>query len=152
MLQNIRDNSTGIVAKIIVGLIALTFVVTGVQFVSFGSSEPEVAVVNDQPITEVDFRRELDTQRRQLLTLVQDPALIDENILRSQVLDSLIQQTAVLTEAQRRGLTFGDAQIDHAADQCAGFKRTASFHRLCLTNLCVRALTRSVSEKHYKSS
>ena len=38
MLQNIRDNSTGIVAKIIVGLIALTFVVTGVQFVSFGGS------------------------------------------------------------------------------------------------------------------
>jgi peptidyl-prolyl cis-trans isomerase D len=29
MLQNIRDNSSGIIAKIIVGLIAVTFVVTG---------------------------------------------------------------------------------------------------------------------------
>ena len=127
MLQNIRDNSTGIVAKIIVGLIALTFVVTGVQFVSFGGSEPEVAVVNDEPITEVDFRRELDTQRRQLLTLVQDPALIDENILRSQVLDSLIQQTAVLTEAQRRGLTFGDAQIDALLTSAPEFQENGQF-------------------------
>ena len=126
MLQNIRDNASGTAAKIIVGLIALTFVVTGVQFVSFGG-EPEVAVVNDQPITEQDFLRELDSQRRQLLSLVQDPALIDESILRSSVLDSLIQQTAVLTEAQSRGLSFEDAQIDQLIATAPEFQQDGQF-------------------------
>ena len=126
MLQNIRDNASGAAAKIIVGLIALTFVVTGVQFVSF-SGEPEVAVVNDQPITEQDFLRELDTQRRQLLSLVQDPALIDESMLRTRVLDSLIQQTSVLTTAQARGLSFQDAQIDQLISNAPEFQQDGQF-------------------------
>ena len=126
MLQNIRDNASGTAAKIIVGLIALTFVVTGVQFVSF-SGEPEVAVVNDQPITENDFLRELDTQRRQLLSLVQDPALIEESLLRSRVLDSLIQETAVLTEAQSREISFGDAQVDVLLTQAPEFQQDGQF-------------------------
>ncbi|MGB0966272.1 MAG: SurA N-terminal domain-containing protein [Litorivicinus sp.] len=126
MLQNIRDNASGTAAKVIVGLIALTFVVTGVQFVSF-SGEPEVAVVNDQPITENDFLRELDTQRRQLLSLVQDPALIEESLLRSRVLDSLIQETAVLTEAQSREISFGDAQVDVLLTQAPEFQQDGQF-------------------------
>ena len=126
MLQNIRDNASGFAAKIIVGLIALTFVVTGVQFVSF-SGEPEVAVVNDQPITEVDFLRELDVQRRQLLQLVQDPALIEESLLRSRVLDSLIQETAVLTEAQSRGISFSDAQLDVLLTSAPEFQQDGVF-------------------------
>lgn len=126
MLQNIRDNASGTLAKVIVGLIALTFVVTGVQFVSF-SGEPEVAVVNDQPISERDFLRELDNQRRQLLSLVQDPALIDESLLRSRVLDSLIQQTAVLTESADRGISFGDAQIDVLLTTAPEFQQDGQF-------------------------
>lgn len=126
MLQNIRDNASGTLAKVIVGLIALTFVVTGVQFVSF-SGEPEVAVVNDEPITERDFLRELDTQRRQLLSLVQDPALIDESLLRSRVLDSLIQQTAVVTEATARDISFGDAQIDALLTSAPEFQQDGQF-------------------------
>lgn len=128
MLQNIRDNSTGIFAKIIVGLIALTFIVTGgLTAINFGGGEPEVVVVNDTPVTEQEFLRTLDQQRRQVLQMVQDPALIDEGQLRSAVLEQVIEQTALLTQAQQRGLTFDDRQLDVLILQAPEFQTDGQF-------------------------
>lgn len=128
MLQNIRDNSTGIFAKILVGLIAAIFLITGgLSAINFGGGEPEVAVVNDQPITERDFLRALDQQRRQALQMVADPALIDESALRSSVLNQLIQSTALSTEADGRGLSFSDGQLDALILQAPEFQVDGQF-------------------------
>ena len=128
MLQNIRDNSTGIGAKILVGLIALTFLITGgLSAIQFGGGEPEVAVVNDRPITEREFLRALDQQRRQALQFVSDPALIDESQLRASVMSQLVQSTAVLTQAEARGMSFSDGQLDNVLLQTPEFQIDGQF-------------------------
>ncbi|QGG80301.1 hypothetical protein GH975_06815 [Litorivicinus lipolyticus] len=128
MLQNIRDNSTGIGAKILVGLIALTFLITGgLSAIQFGGGEPEVAVVNDRPITEREFLRALDQQRRQALQFVSDPALIDESQLRASVMRQLVESTAVLTQAEARGMSFSDGQLDNVLLQTPEFQIDGQF-------------------------
>ena len=57
MLQNIRDNSSGIIAKIIVGLIAVTFVVTGVNFFNGGDGDTVIAEVDESKLPSVGFCR-----------------------------------------------------------------------------------------------
>ena len=65
MLQNIRDNSSGIIAKIIVGLIAVTFVITGVNFFNGGGGDTVIAEVDGIEITERRFLNKLERERRQ---------------------------------------------------------------------------------------
>ena len=79
MLQNIRDNSSGIIAKIIVGLIAVTFVITGVNFISGSDGDVVITEVDGVEITEGRFVRKLEQERRQLLSLLGDSGAIDED-------------------------------------------------------------------------
>ena len=66
MLQDIRDNAQSTVAKVIVGLIVLTFALFGVDSIVGGfGGEPEVAVVNGNEIKEIEFLRAVDIKRRQ---------------------------------------------------------------------------------------
>ena len=73
MLQNIRDNSSGIIAKIIVP-IAVTFVVTGVNSFGGGDGDNVIAEVGGIEITERRFVEKLEQERRQLLSILGDPS------------------------------------------------------------------------------
>ncbi len=103
MLQNIRDNSKGIVAKVIVGLIAVTFALFGVEsLVSLTAGSNAPAIVNGVEISERDLLQGADLQRRQLLTQMgenADPTLLDDNLIRKATLDNLIQQEVLVQSA-----------------------------------------------------
>ena len=94
MLQNIRDNSSGIIAKIIVGLIAVTFVITGVNFMSGSDGDTVIAEVDGVEITERRFVSKLEQERRQLLSILGDPGAINEDLLRQSVLNALVEEAA----------------------------------------------------------
>ena len=115
MLQNIRDNAQGTVAKIIVGLIVVTFALFGVEsIIGSISGEPEVAVVNDDPITDREFQRAVELRTRQLYNQMGEgfnPSLIDENALRSSVLEDEITKRVRLQAAEELGLTVSDQVI-----------------------------------------
>jgi peptidyl-prolyl cis-trans isomerase D len=53
MLQDIRENSQGTIAKIIIGLLIVSLSIWGMDAIIGGfSGEPEVATVNGEDITE----------------------------------------------------------------------------------------------------
>ena len=60
MLQSIRDRSSGLIAKFIVGLIAITFVITGVNFFVTDDGETVIDTVGTVEITERQFVEALD--------------------------------------------------------------------------------------------
>lgn len=109
MLQNIRDNAQSTMAKVIVGLIVITFAIFGVDSIIGGlSGEPEVAKVNGESITEREFSREVELKRRQILNQMgedADPSLLNDEILNKAVLDQLIQERVILQTADE--LDFG---------------------------------------------
>lgn len=116
MLQTIRENSQGIIAKAIVGLIIVTFALFGVEsLIGLANSEKAPAEVNGQEISNIDLQRELELQRRQLLSRMgenADPAAIDEVALRREVLNGLVDREILLQSAENNGLYVSEQMID----------------------------------------
>lgn len=133
MLQNIRDNSQGIVAKIIVGLIAITFALFGVEsLVSLTGGSNAPATVNGVEISEYDLTQGADLQRRQLLAQMgenADPTLLDDNLIRQATLDNLIQQEVLLQSAENQGMTISDQQLDQMIINTQDFQVDGRFNK-----------------------
>ncbi|GGK69178.1 SurA N-terminal domain-containing protein [Amphritea balenae] len=133
MLQNIRDNSKGIVAKIIVGLIAVTFALFGVEsLVSLTGGSNAPATVNGVEISERDLLQGADLQRRQLLSQMgenADPTLLDDNLIRKATLDNLVKQEVLLQSAQNQGMTISDRQLDQMIINTQEFMVDGRFNR-----------------------
>ena len=133
MLQSIRDNSQGIVAKIIVGLIAVTFALFGVEsLVSLTGGSNAPATVNGIEISQQELYQGVQLQRRQMLSQMgddADPALLDENRISNMVLDSLVDQTILLQAAQSQGLEYTDAMIDQMIVSTKDFQVDGKFNR-----------------------
>ncbi|MCJ8336861.1 MAG: SurA N-terminal domain-containing protein [Pseudomonadales bacterium] len=116
MLQGIRDNSKGVVAKVIVGFIVVTFALFGIDSLvglTQGSNAP--ATVNGEEISERDLYQATQRQRQQILASMgnnADPSALDNNLIRGMVLDSLIQQKALLVKAADSDMSISDEMID----------------------------------------
>ncbi|UZE94666.1 SurA N-terminal domain-containing protein [Alkalimarinus alittae] len=131
MLQDIRDNAQSTVAKVIVGLIVLTFALFGVDSIVGGfGGEPEVAVVNGNDIKETDFLRAVDIKKRQILGQMgedADPALIDDQKLKQSVLEGLIDQEILLQDAIGLGVYISDQSINSLITGINQFKVDGQF-------------------------
>ena len=55
MLQDLRDNSKGLIAKVIIGAIASIFVITGWETVGGLIQAPPVAEINGEEITQLQL-------------------------------------------------------------------------------------------------
>jgi peptidyl-prolyl cis-trans isomerase D len=133
MLQSIRDNSQGIVAKIIVGLIAVTFALFGVEsLVSLTAGSNAPATVNGEEISQQDFMQGVQLQRRQMLSQMgddADPAALDDGLISNMVLEGLIEQSVLVQSATNQGLSFSDAMIDQLILTTKDFQQDGTFNR-----------------------
>ncbi len=127
MLQNIRDNSSGIIAKIIVGLIAVTFVVTGVNFFNGGDGDNVIAVVDGVEITERRFVEKLEQERRQLLSILGDPSAVNEDLLRQSVLNALIEEASATRYSQKLSFGVTDQLVDQVLVEIPQFQTDGRF-------------------------
>ena len=86
MLQNIRDNSQGWIAKTIIGVIVALMALTGFDAIfKATSTSQDAAKVNGEEITQVELSQAVDMQRRQLMQQLGkdfDASLLDEKMLR----------------------------------------------------------------------
>ena len=127
MLQNIRDNSSGIIAKIIVGLIAVTFVITGVNFFSGGDGNAVLAEVDGIEITERRFLNKLERERRQLLSVLGDSTAINEDLLRQSVLNALIEEAAATGYSDKLDFGVTDQLVDNVIVEIPQFQADGQF-------------------------
>ena len=127
MLQNIRDNSSGIIAKIIVGLIAVTFVITGVNFMSGSDGDAVIAEVDGVEITERRFVSKLEQERRQLLSILGDPGAINEDLLRQSVLNALVEEAAATSYSAKLAFGVTDQLVDQVIVEIPQFQTDGRF-------------------------
>jgi len=114
MLQDIRERAQGWIAWFIVILISVPFALWGIQSYLGGGSEPVVAKVNGQEITERDFDSAYRNYRdllRQQMGKNYRPELLNDELIREQVLDSMISERLVLLASEEMGLSAGDALV-----------------------------------------
>ncbi|MGJ3439912.1 SurA N-terminal domain-containing protein [Pseudomonas sp. Je.1.5.c] len=131
MLQNIRDNSQGWIAKSIIGLIVVLMALTGFEAIfQAASHSQDAAKVNGQTISQNELSQAVDMQRRQLLQQLGkdfDPALLDEKMLREAALKGLIDRKLLLQGAEDAKFAFSEAALDQVILQTPEFQVDGKF-------------------------
>jgi len=131
MLQNIRDNSQGWIAKTIIGLIVVLMALTGFDAIfQAASHSQDAAKVNGQTISQNELSQAVDMQRRQLMQQLGkdfDPALLDEKMLREAALKGLIDRKLLLQGAEDAGFAFSEAALDQLILQTPEFQVDGKF-------------------------
>ena len=100
MLQGMREGARSPWILVIIGLIVLSFVLTGAESLTFNGSQSGAAEVNGEEISLNELQFAIERQRRQLSELYGeqiDPSFLDDDLLRPSVLNGLIEQ-ALLTD------------------------------------------------------
>lgn len=114
MLQNIRANSKGTLAKIIIGLIVISFSIFGIESLLVGGGSNAVAEINGEELSPAEVQQTVNLQKRRLLSMLgddADPALLDDERLAAQAIDSLIERKLLVQAAKKQGLVVADSDI-----------------------------------------
>ena len=133
MLQNIRDNSQGWIAKTIIGIIVALMAFTGIEaiFQASGNNAQDVAKVNGEQITQTELSQAVDMQRRQLMQQLGkdfDASLLDEKLLRDAALKGLIDRKLLLQGAADAKFGFSEAALDQVILQTPEFQVDDKFN------------------------
>ena len=125
MLQNIRDNSQGWIAKTIIGLIVALLALTGVDAIFTSTSNSQnAAQVNGEEITSTELSQAVEMQRRQLLQQLGrdfDASLLDDKLLREAALNGLVERTLLLQGAKEADFAFSKQALDQLVLQTPEF-------------------------------
>ena len=129
MLQNIRDNSQGWIAKTIIGVIVVLMALTGFDaIIQSTSNSQNAADVNGEKITQSSLNAAVDMQRLQQFGKDFDASLLDDKLLRQASLDSLVDRTLLLQGAKEAGMGFSDASLDQLILQTPAFQVDGKFN------------------------
>ncbi|WP_397454449.1 SurA N-terminal domain-containing protein [Pseudomonas versuta] len=131
MLQNIRDNSQGWIAKTIIGVIVALMALTGFDAIfKATSTSQDAAKVNGEEITQVELSQAVDMQRRQLMQQLGkdfDASMLDEKMLREAALKGLIDRKLLLQGANQAKFSFSEAALDQVILQTPEFQENGQF-------------------------
>ena len=95
MLQGMREGARSPWILVVIGLIVLSFVLTGAESLTFNGSQTGAAEVNGEEISLNELQFAIEAQRRQLSEVYGDqidPSLLDDDLLRPSVLNGLIEK------------------------------------------------------------
>ena len=131
MLEAIRNHAKGWLAKVILGLIAVTFALFGIDsYMKGDGSGGVIAEVGNAGISREELAREIKSQTermRETLGPAFDPAVSETADFRQQVLDSLIERKALLQEAQKLKFIAPDAYVASVLGQIPAFQQDGAF-------------------------
>ncbi|HBS78708.1 MAG: peptidylprolyl isomerase [Pseudomonas sp.] len=125
MLQNIRDNSQGWIAKTIIGIIVMLLALTGFDAIfNAASNSRNAAEVNGEEISLDELNQAMNMQRRQLAQQLGgnfDPSMLDDKLVRESSLRALIDRALLLQGARDADFAFSEAALDQMILQTPEF-------------------------------
>lgn len=131
MLETIRNHAKGWIAKVILGLIAVTFALFGVDsYMKGGGGADEVASVGKTKISRQEFSRELQNQTDQVREAMgekYDRTTTETPEFRKRVLDNLLDRKALLLTAQQQGFQLNDQYFKSALLRIPAFEENGAF-------------------------
>lgn len=137
MMQAIRDRAQSWLAWVIVGFISIPFALWGIQSYLGGSGKLNVADVEGIEISSDDFRRNVENYRQQQrarLTQMFGDAdnpliqqLLDDKLIKKQVLDAMIENNLQSLAALKAGFRVSDEQLNEIIRGIGAFQQNGSF-------------------------
>jgi peptidyl-prolyl cis-trans isomerase D len=125
MLQNIRKNIQGTMAKVVVAIIIVPFALFGIESLIGGSGVQSVAEVNGEAISAQDLQQEINQQKRRLLTSMGDevdPSMLDDQVLSGPTLEMMIQKALLRQAAGDYGLAVSEQQVGSVIGSIEAFQ------------------------------
>ena len=134
MLQDIRDNTQGVIAKVIIGLIVAVFALWGVESIIGGFiTSPAVAEVDGDEISEQQLAQSTQNLLRSLGGNIEG---MDQGLLEQIALNQLIEQLLLRQSAIRQNLQVSEDRVDRAILQTEQFQLDGVFN----SDLAVRTI------------
>ena len=130
MLQTMRQSSQSAAAKVIIGLIVLSFAAFGLETLLPGGTGTSVAEVNGEEVTPFALQEAITQQKRQLISILGDdidPALLDDERLRPRALDSLVQRALLLQKTAALQLVASGDQVSQSITSIEAFQLNGVF-------------------------
>lgn len=144
MLQSIREHSQGWLAWIIVGFISIPFALWGINSYLDGGSNVVVAKVNGTDIGLSQYQNAMENYRNRLEQMFGDSVDInsmDQNALKQNVINGLVEQQVLKQLGQDSGMRIGDEQVssviqslDSFHDESGEFSKALYERRLVQSN------------------
>ncbi|MBK1734549.1 hypothetical protein CKO15_04455 [Halorhodospira abdelmalekii] len=134
MLQAIRDGVKGWIAWVVIGLIALPFIFMGGYDHFTGGSDRDavIAKVAGEEIVRHELNRAVDQRRMQLRELFGGqlpPGMFDEESLRREALQELIDERLLKAYVERQNLRVSDEEVAQAIRNQQVFHEGGRFSR-----------------------
>ena len=130
MLQGMREGARSPWILVIIGLIVLSFVLTGAESLTFNGSQSGAAEVNGEEISLNELQFAIERQRRQLSELYGDqidPSFLDDDLLRPSVLNGLIEQALLSDYAASLEIAASPKAVGRAITSNPAFQLDGGF-------------------------
>lgn len=115
MLQDLRDNSRGIVSYILIGFLVVVMALFGMESLfNWNPSADKAGEVNGERITVSELESGIQRKRQELLNLYGEnvPAnMLSSEVLAPSVLEELIAAKVISQAAKNNKMTIGEAEI-----------------------------------------
>lgn len=114
MLDFIRQRAQSWFAWVIIILVIIPFTLWGIHQYFDGGGNVNVAAVGDQDISANEFQRAYEQQRNRIQTMLGknfDPSLINEQQLKKNVLENLIEREVLVQGAHTAGLRVSGVRV-----------------------------------------
>lgn len=155
MLQNIRNNVQGVMAKGIILLITIPFVLTGAETLLSSGGSQKVAKVNGEEITQQQLDEELLLLKRRLIAQMGDkldPSQLEDSRLRSPAIESIVNRLTLEQAAKNSGMTVVEAELNRMITQTPEFQQDGRFSAQVYTSvLSAAGLTPLLYKNLYRS-
>ena len=138
MLNRFRSFSGGIVTKLLIVLLVLSFALWGVaDMLRAGSSNPEVAKVGSKTIHLDEYRRTIDIESANLqrsLGANYSPEILKQLKFEQYVLQNLVQKSLLAQEAEKMGFVPSDVEVAQVIRSNPLFSKNGSFDKAYFQN------------------
>ena len=130
MIQELREASKTLFFKIIMGIIAITFVLSFGVGGFFGDRKEIIAKINDREILIKEYREAYQNRIRALQQQFGENVeqIADQINLRQQVFDQLIDRYLLLTDTEGLNLVATDLEVQDYIKNQPFFQRNGQFH------------------------
>jgi peptidyl-prolyl cis-trans isomerase D len=125
MLQDIRDNSQGVIAKVIIGFIVAIFALFGVDSIMNGFiTSPPVAEINGEEVSEA----QLQANTQNLLNSIGGSAdSLDQGLLEQIALGQIVEEVLLRQSAQASNMAVSSNRVDRSIIENPNFQINGVF-------------------------
>lgn len=124
MLQSLRDKAQGWIAWLIVGLIALTFILYGSESILSSNGEGKtVAKINGVKITQ----KQLDMAYKQYLQQAGQSSEVNPDAVKKELLQSLIEDAILNQNALKLGMFLSEKRMEQLIEGIPAFQKDGQY-------------------------